>query len=420
MTTSIKRKLFVQLENHLTKPEISLIVGPRQAGKTTLMEQLQDELVKKKEKTLFLSLDNDSDRTFFTSQDRLIEKIQLEIGKNHGYVFIDEIQRKIDAGLFLKGLYDRNLPYKLVVSGSGSIELKEKIHESLAGRKRLFELSTVNFIEFVNFKTDYRYEKNLADFFPIEGKRLLMLLEEYLQFGGYPKVILADTVEEKRHTMAELYQSYLERDIGYLLKVVKTDSFTALVRLMASQIGNLVNFSELAKTLGISLPTVKEYLWYLEKTFLMSRVTPYFKNVRKEIIKAPIFYFCDLGMRNYALGTFGLTPVGKESGFLFQNFVYLILKEKIQETPLQVHFWRTTDRAEVDFVVDTVREVIPIEVKYSKLSPRQNITRSFRSFLAKYSPAKGYVVHLGKDWEKEVYSIPIFFLSYHAFLFQKL
>jgi predicted AAA+ superfamily ATPase len=179
----IERNLFEDLKQHLVQKEISLLVGPRQAGKTTLMLMLQDYLVTQGSNTLFLSLDFDSDQPFFTSQRNLVNKIQLEIGKSKGYVFIDEIQRRDDAGLFLKGLYDLNLPYKFIVSGSGSIELKEKIHESLVGRKRIFELNTVSFKEFVNYKTDYRYKDSLGSFFALEKDRTRQLLIEYLNFG---------------------------------------------------------------------------------------------------------------------------------------------------------------------------------------------------------------------------------------------
>jgi len=153
----ISRKLFSELKSHLLKKEISFIIGPRQAGKTTLMLLLNDYLMKKGERTVFLNLDIEADKQFFTSQANLIKKIKLEIGEKRGFVFIDEIQRKEDAGIFLKGIYDMNLPYKFIVSGSGSVELKEKIHESLVGRKRIFELNTLSFAEFVNFKTGYKY-----------------------------------------------------------------------------------------------------------------------------------------------------------------------------------------------------------------------------------------------------------------------
>jgi len=411
----IKRQIFEELKEHLDKKEISLIVGPRQAGKTTLMMLLKDHLEASGKKTVFLNLDIESDRQFFVSQNQLLRKIVLEIGEDEGVVFIDEIQRKEDAGLFLKGLFDMNLPYKLVVSGSGSVELKEKIHESLAGRKRVFELSTINFVEFVNYKTEYRYEKNLCEFFELDREETQRLLEEYLSFGGYPRVVLEQRVEDKRKIMAELYQSYLERDISMLLGVQKTESFTALVRLMASQIGNLVNVSELSKTLRISAATVNDYLWYMQKTFLIEKITPYFKNIRKEITKSPIYYFYDLGMRNYALGNFGSVPISSEMGFLFQNFIYHLVKSKTENSATQVHFWRTTDKAEVDFVLDKLGEVVPIEVKYKKLT-QPMMTRSYKSFLSKYHPKQGYLIHIGEESEKKVETTKVSFLPYYKFL----
>ncbi len=112
-------------------------------------------------------------KDFFSTQEKLLNKIRLELGTEKGFVFIDEIQRKENAGLFLKGIYDMGLPYKFIISGSGSIELKEKIHESLAGRKRLFELSTVTFMEFVDFRTDYHYSNRISEFFNIETPKTL-------------------------------------------------------------------------------------------------------------------------------------------------------------------------------------------------------------------------------------------------------
>ena len=146
----IERSIYPHLVDHLAKKEISLITGPRQSGKTTLMLWLKGELDQRGEPTLFLNLDVEWDRPHLESQAALIRKLELELGKKGGFVFVDEIQRKEDAGRFLKGLYDLNLPYKFIVSGSGSLELKERIHESLVGRKRLFELNTLTFEEFFN------------------------------------------------------------------------------------------------------------------------------------------------------------------------------------------------------------------------------------------------------------------------------
>lgn len=389
----IERMLFPELKDHLLKKEISFIIGPRQAGKTTLMLLLKDYLERKEERTVFLNLDIESDKQFFTSQANLIRKIRLEVGEKKGFVFIDEIQRKENAGIFLKGIYDMNLPYKFIVSGSGSVELKEKIHESLTGRKRIFELSTLSFEEFVNFKTHYKYQNKILDFLEIDKEKTNEFLEEYLIFGGYPRVVLEDLLKEKNKIINEIYQSYIEKDISYLLKIRKTEDFSNLVKVLASQIGRPFNVSEVSRTLGISQKTVKDYLWYLQKTFIIQKITPYFRNIRKEIMKSPIFYFYDLGLRNYAIGVFGNVENPRDRGMLFENFIFNILKEKFKESPAKINFWRTKDGAEVDFVIDFGRKQIPIEVKYRDLK-RPEMTRSFRSFIERYQSQNAFIVNL--------------------------
>ncbi len=411
----IQRTLFTELKNHLRKKEISFIVGPRQAGKTTLMLLLKKYLEEEGERTVFLNLDVESEKQFFTSQINLIEKIKLELGEKGGFVFIDEIQRKEDAGVFLKGIYDMGLSYKFIISGSGSVELKEKIHESLAGRKRVFELGTLSFEEFVNFKTGYKYADKLLEYFEVEKDKTSQLLDEYLSFGGYPRVVLEELLDEKKKVINEIYQSYIEKDISYLLKIKKTEDFGNLVKVLAGNIGSLVNISEISRTLGVSQETVKNYLWYLQKTFILNKITPYFKNVRKEITKTPIFYFYDLGLRNYAIGLFGNINKLQDKGFLFENFIFNIFKEKMRNTSAKIHFWRTKNGAEVDFVLDSGREQDAVEVKYSFLK-KPEITRSFRSFIERYNPKRAFIISLNLEDtlivnETEVNFLPYFKIS---------
>ncbi len=397
----IKRKLLNNLIDHLSKKEITMIVGPRQAGKTTVMQLMMGEVKKKRQKALFLNLDFDEERQFFSSQLKLLKKIELEIGKKGGFVFIDEIQRLDDAGLFLKGLYDRNLPYKFIVSGSGSVELKEKIHESLAGRKQIFELSTLSFEEFVNYKTNYRYQEKLNLLFELEPEKTDVFLEEYLNLGGYPRVVIAENLTEKRMVIDEIYQSYIMRDIGYLLQVQKIDSYSKLIRALAAQIGNSVSYNELAKTVGISLPTVSNYLWYGEKTFILRKLTPFFSNPRKEITKSPLYYFYDLGFRNYALGLFGQLSRKDDYGFIFENMVLNIILDNIRYTGATVHYWRTKDGAEVDFVINYGDRLLPIEVKYKRLE-KPYISRSFNNFIVKYKPSDAILVNLSIEIEENI------------------
>lgn len=411
----IQRRLLTALTEHLNHAEITMLVGPRQAGKTTILKKLEAELRAGGLKTLWLNLDFEDDFYHVSSQRALLQKIHLELGKEDGIVFLDEIQRKENAGLFLKGLYDQGLPWKLVVSGSGSLELKEKISESLAGRKRIFELSTVSFGEFADFKTGYHYTDKLGEFFRTEPARTDQLFREYLMYGGYPRVILADTHQEKLAHMNEIYHSYLEKDIVYLLRVEKSDIFSNLVKVMASQSGKMVNYSELSSTLGISLATVKIYLWYLEKTFILWKVTPWFTNIRKEITKAPVYYFRDIGLRNFAAGRFGLLS-DSDSGFAFQTVVHALLKERFPLADTTIHYWRTKDKAEVDFVIRKGDQVIPLEVKFRDLK-KTEIRRSFRGFLEGYHPDHGYVINKSLDDEVLVGKTRVQNLPYWELMF---
>ncbi len=413
----IKRKLFPKLVDHLTQKEMSLIVGPRQAGKTTLMEMLKEYLENSGERTLFLNLDIEWDRPHFESQAALLNKIKLELGQMHGYVFIDEIQRKEDAGLFLKGLFDLKLPYKFILSGSGSLELKQKIHESLVGRKRLFELTTVTFEEFINHRTDYRYEENLTDFLAIEKDRAQQLLSEYMHFGGYPRIVMAAEQREKLRLIDDIYRSVLEKDIAYLLKLDKPDVFSALIKILAGQVGQLMNYSEMASTLNVSFSTVKKYLWYAQKIFLVELIAPYARNIRKEISKSPVPYFWDLGLRNYSLGLFGHLESPAEKGFVFENLVFLILRQKLRFKAAKLNYWRTKDKAEVDFVIEAGKTLIPAEVKFKHLK-QDKVPASLRSFIDKYKPEQAYIINLDLSKTLKINKTTLFFLPFHELLRQ--
>jgi len=390
-TSIIHRHALDDLRRDIQRPEIAFLIGPRQAGKTTLMHIIQKELKDAGEKTAFLSLDFDHDRVFFDSQQHLLKKIDLEIGKS-GFVFIDEIGRINDAGIFLKGLQDMGLPYKFIVSGSGSLDLRAGIRESMLGRKRLYEIFPLNLLEFVNFKTDYQYSERLPDFFALERARTEDLLLEYMNFGGYPRVVLESQVREKTREMDEIYQGYITRDIANLLKVEKIEAYSQLIRTLADQAGRIINYSELSSTLSIALPTVKNYCWYAEETYILQRIRPFYRNLRSEITKAPSVYFHDLGLRNFALGILGNVQRPDDLGFIFQNLVYLILREKIRFTGARINFWRTTAKTEIDFIVDTGRAVIPIEVKFQNMD-KPSVPRAFDSFITKYSPSYCLVIN---------------------------
>lgn len=408
----IKREIKKEITEHISKKEITIITGARQTGKTTLLNEIKTELEETGEKVLFLNLDNDSHLPYFKSQDKLLQKAELEIG-NQGFVFIDEIQRLENAGLFIKGIYDRNTRYKLVLTGSGSIELKQNIQESLAGRKRLFEMTPVNFFEFTDYKTGYRYEDKLPLFFDTERELTQTFLEEYLNYGGYPQVVTESLVSEKIKLIDEIFRSYVEKDLVYLLKVERPETFKLLIKILAAQNGNLINYSELSKQVNLSVPTLKKYLWYAEKTFCIHYVSPFFRNHIKEITKSPIYFFNDLGLRNYSLDLMGKLLLNQQLGFNFQNLIFFMLRDALKWKNRSLHFWRTTDKAEVDFVINSgSNQLLPIEVKYGNLN-RPTVSRSFRNFIDKYSPEKALIINRSLEEEIYINQAKVTFIPYY-------
>ena len=389
----INRGILSDLNSHLSAPEITMITGARQVGKTTLMNLLQEKLQKKGKKTLFLSMDFESDKPSFLTQESLINRMKLEFGGEYGYVFMDEIQRKENAGLYLKGIYDMKLPVKMIISGSGSIELKEKIHESLAGRKRIFEVQPVSFPEYLDYRTSYKYTNRHYDLFQALPEKCLSHLNEYLNFGGYPAVITAPNLNEKIRIINEIFTVYIEKDIQSFLSNDGPEYYSRMIKLLAAQTGQMINLSTLSSDTSVSVPTLQKYLWYADKTCFIKLIQPYIGNKKKEITKSPVVYFNDHGMRNFAIASFGNINHPNEYGFAFQNLICNLLLGALQWNPYTLHFWRTTDKAEVDFVISRYHDPLPIEVKFRAMK-KHEITRSLRSFIDHYKPSTAWIINL--------------------------
>ncbi len=387
----LEREIIKKIVDHLDKEEITVITGSRQVGKTTILQMLIKKIEQEGIGYVYLNYDIEEDRRHLATQRSLLNKIKLECGDKRAYIFIDEIQRKEDAGLYLKGLFDMNTPHKFVVTGSGSLELKEKISESLTGRKRVFHVKPLSLQEFINFRTGGKYTGRLKLLFSTEPELAEGLLEEYLTFGGYPKVVLSDSLQEKHDVMKEIFTSTTEKDLFLLLKLNRPEAMIHLLRALAMTSGKPVNYTWLSKETGLSLPSVKKYLYYLEKIFLVFPVYPYFKNRLKEISKSPVLYFNDIGLCNYLTGQFK-TGLAELSGFRFQHLAWRMLSDKYEESLCSLNYWRTTDKAEVDFVINCTDKVIPWEVKYSRLKKKE-VTRSMYNFIDKYNPPEAYILN---------------------------
>lgn len=385
----IARSILPELEAHLSEPEITILTGPRQAGKTTLLKELRSGLEKKGALCLFFNLDIDSDAAFFGSQQKLVDHLSAVIGNQRAYIFIDEVQRIENAGLFLKGLYDRQLPYKLVVTGSGSLELKERIAESLVGRKQNFFLPAVSVKEWAQYATEYRYGDQLGAVMRTDEALEERLLSKYMKYGGYPRVLTSPTDLQKNNVLQEIYQGYIELDIRQLLQLEKSSAFVVLLQLLANRSGQLVNYNDLSKITGLSVATLKNYLWYSEKTFVTAAVTPFFRNKEKEVTKAPQYYFWDLGLRNFLRGIYDDVA---DQGNRFQTFVFRLLTDHFRSSVASLHYWRTQNQAKVDFVVNLGHRVLPVEIKPAKMT-KPELSRSFQSFLTKYTPPEAWIIN---------------------------
>lgn len=411
----IPRLLFDALVKHLEKEEITLLIGPRQAGKTTLLRNLGEHLARQGKPCLFFNLDIDADAQHFVSQQRFVERVEALAGGKRVYVFIDEVQRIENAGLFLKGIFDRRLPHKWIATGSGSLELKEKIAESLAGRKRNFLLFPVSMEEFLNYRLGVENTDRSGALLATDALTAERLLFDYLQFGGYPRVLTSSDVAEKRSVLSEIFQSSIERDIQLLLRIEKSRELVTLLQLLANRIGRLISYHDLAIQTNLSVATVKNYIWYCQKTFVIEEVLPFFTNKEKELTKTPQFYFVDNGLRNYLLGHVQITPLSPEFGFLFQQLVFQMLRERFAGSVAAVRYWRTQNQAEVDYVLYDGRTPLPVEVKAS-LMKQPAIERSLRSFIETYRPAEAWVINRTLDTTVEVGATTVRFLPWFRLL----
>lgn len=388
--------MFANIIKHLKSPEITLIIGPRQTGKTTLLGLLKNYLIENncsENRILSFNLDIITELELFTSQQKFIAFLKERIGKKKLFVFVDEAQRIENAGVFFKGIYDLDLPVKFILTGSSALEIKAKIHESLTGRKRIFNLYPFDFSEYLSaWDNTLARLINKKEISSYSRKRIIEYLLTFSVWGGYPKIALENNIEEKRQILKEIFSSYLEKDIIGFLKIKNQSAFMRLVSFLSIQIGQLVNINELSQSLSIERKTVEKYLEILEKTFIIKQISPFFNNPRKELVKMPKIYFLDAGLRNFALNLFQGFNERQDRGAILENFVF---SEIYKQTDLKIHFWRTKEKSEVDFVLTNYAGIIiPIEIK-SNFIKSKKISRGFRSFLARYQPARAFIVNLG-------------------------
>jgi len=386
------RKITKEVKKWLFEKEIIILNGPRQVGKTTLLEILKSELAKAgvSEKTIFyLNLEELKILETLNQDPENILKYVIN-PKEKNYFFLDEIQYLDNPSNFLKHLYDKYAGrIKIIATGSSSLELKAKLQDSLAGRKVSFLVNPLTFEEFLNFKNfpdiSYFKKEEIPEDIKSEFDKEL---DEYLIYGGMPAVVLQRDKKLKRKMLEEYVSAYVNKDIRVIGKIESIARFNALVKILSSQIGNLLNISELSNAAKISRRNTEKYLDLLEYTFVLDKISPFKKNVRKQVIKMPKIYFFDMGVRNAILGNFLELESRQDGGRLFENFVFLELKNQRKN---KIFFYRSVNKAEIDFVIEEEAKIILIESKYKKLV-RPIDSRVLENFLEKEKNVKKAVV----------------------------
>jgi predicted AAA+ superfamily ATPase len=376
----VKRFLYTQLIEHLPKKQISLLVGARQVGKTTLLRQVFDELKQRKEAVFFLTLEDHRVLDLLNAAPQnLSQLIPMTAELNRIYVLMDEVQYLDDPSNFLKFHYDTSRDrLKFVATGSSHFYIDRKFRDSMAGRKRIFELPSLSLDEVFHF----RGEDELCPFLGqqdiplVYRDEMLKHFYDYLVFGGYPEVVLSSSLSDRKELLLELRNSYAKKD-AQEAGLRHPDLYLRMMKMLADQIGSLLNINSIATELGADGKTLQNYLWVMRKSFHVYCPAPFHKRIASELRKMPKLYFADLGLRNSLLNNF--SPIGEreDRGDLLENYTYLRLRKERDEE--SVKFWRTQNQQEVDFVIlHDNGSSEAIEVKYTEKSFRESKYAHFR------------------------------------------
>lgn len=365
----IKRNILNKLQQELSQPEIIILLGARQVGKTTLLKMLQDYARQKGLKTVFYDLEQPQVLAGFNRTDKEIAQM---ISESNEICFIDEFQYVRNISKIFKAVFDSGKKVKIICSGSSSLEIHKHLKESLAGRKFLYRIYPLEYSEIKNNKPGFK-------------------LEDYLRFGGMPGLTHTDSEERKQQILNEIAGSYILKDIRSLVKEENIRAFNHLLYLLAQNQGSIISAHSLSADVGLSPKAVNRYLDILEQTYVNYRVYSYSKNLGNELKKSYKTYLYDLGARNMLLKDFSAVDSREDKGAVLESFVFLKLQAGLKPN-MEIKFWRTKDGGEVDFILLKDRKPIPIEVKsnlsFAKIPP------GLKRFLGRYPGVKtAYVVN---------------------------
>ncbi|MGC9309382.1 MAG: ATP-binding protein [Candidatus Nanoarchaeia archaeon] len=340
--------------------KIIALVGARQAGKTTF---LKNKIKQSNAEYVFF---DDPDAIELFEQD--IKKFESQY-LNKEITILDEVQNCKAAGKKLKYLADSG--YKLWITSSSEIILSKEILSHLVGRVSILKLYPFSITEFLRARNQKQTTKKL----------LQREIYNHCLYGGYPKIVLTNDIETKKIINEDLYQTMVLKDIANTFSIDDIESLKRFVKYLSHNIGGQISYEKISSNLNLSFQTIKKYLQAMEKSYLIYNVTPFYQNKIKEISKQPKIYFIDTGLRNHIAKQYPSSLTGE----LFENYIFSELLKSGHEPK----YWRTKNKSEVAFIIETNNSLIPIEVKLKAQQPR----KSLRNFIRTYNPKKAIIVN---------------------------
>ncbi|HQC54983.1 MAG TPA: ATP-binding protein [Clostridia bacterium] len=352
---------------------VALVCGPRQVGKTTMLKHLA-----KDENRTYVSLDNLEPRTLAVNDPKLFFQ------RYKTPILIDEIQYAPNLFSYIKVMADNNKKAgEFWLTGSQSYSIMRNVTESLAGRIGIMNMYSLTHSEIkgslLDAPIDFSFD-NLTNSRANSPKLDLQEVFKYIYFGGMPKLINASEKERDSYFSSYIH-SYLMRDIMELGKISDIVKFNLFLSACALQVGNVVNYANLANVAGISQPTAKEWLDMLQGMGIVYLIRPYFNNSLKRLTKTPKLYFYDTGLCSYIsrVPSAGNLQLSYMAGAYFENYVMnqLVIKYDLMYNAPQIYFYRDSDKNEIDILLEDFNGFTPLEIKMSA-NPNKRVVSRFK------------------------------------------
>ncbi len=339
----IQRELASVIREKLQSGKAIIIIGARQVGKTTLLKMLFSD----NDQVVWLNGDELDVQQLFANLSST--RFAAFLG-NKKLVIVDEAQRIPDIGLRLKLIVDQLPGIQLIVTGSSSFDLLNKVNEPLTGRKWEYNMYPLSFREMVN------YQGLLAE------KRMI---PHRLVYGYYPEIVSNQGSEKE--LLKQLSESYLYKDIFLLESIKRPSNLVQLLQGLSFQVGSVVSYHELSKYCGLDVKTVEKYVTILERAFVVFRIPSFSRNLRAELKKSRKIYFYDNGIRNALISNFNQLENRADVGALWENFLMSerIKQQSYSSVGVNHYFWRTTEQKEIDLLEESGENLKAFEFKWN-------------------------------------------------------